>query len=331
MSRVFLFLCFIFFALSVKAQQQPLDFSGMIKAGEENEYVFAAGAGDEINLRFQRNKGSKITEFSLLNYPDKLIFKEKGVKKLSKNIIVGKKGIYTVRVKNESKKSSKYQLKVQVFSKNKRPLEIEYKVQRDTTYAYLTEQLVPVTFEKTQTLQKEQFYLNSRSNAFIKGGKDRIIFPVNLPRNTVEWFYIFTASRNESDIQNTLKTFDLAGSLTTFINQDKSLQNAVASLNTPPGADICDIYLLDEQNARLFIEGEDFDYDMSASRENFKSGIIEVPGQSNNKLFLGINNPDNIYGIHISFEIIAVVKKEELSTKKVNIPVITSYAIPYIK
>ena len=324
-------MCLLLLCLVAEAQQKLINISELLKGGEESVFFFAAGSGDEVAIRLHRYKGSKISEFSLYKYPKQLILKEKNIKKLKKDIIIGEKGIYQIKVKNKTKKLSRYALDTQLFSKSEKPLQIGFKAQKDTTYAYQTNQLTTLKFDKTNTLQKEKFYLNSRSNALIKGGKNRIIFPVNLPKNTVEWFYVFTASRKEADIKNTLKTFNLAGSLTTFINQDKSLQNSVNSLNAPPGADICDIYVLDEKNARLFIGNEDYTYDIEASRENFKSGIIEVAKKSKSKLFLGIKNPDNIYGIHVSFEIVAIVEEKKFTTKKVNIPVITSYPIPYIK
>ncbi|WP_340201402.1 hypothetical protein [Ascidiimonas sp. W6] len=331
MSRPVLSLITIFLFTSLNAQQQLVNVSEILNPREEKEFLIAANTGDQIEIRLQRIKGSKIAEFSLFSFPNKLLFKEEKIKKLSRNLVSGKKGIYRFVIKNTSKKSTSYQFKVQLISKKENALKIGYKVKKDTTYAYPTSYSTIIEVEKTQPLQQEKFYLNSRSNALIKGGKNRIIFPVNLPENTIEWFYVFTASRNEADIQNTLKTFDLAGSLSKFIDQDRSLQNSVGNLSAPPGADICDIYLMDEKNARIFINKKEFEYQLSASRENYKSGIVEVSKNSKRKLFLGINNPDNIYGIHVSFEIIAIVKERDYVTKKINIPVITSYKVPYIE
>lgn len=331
MDKLLFFLIFFSCITPVIAQQKLLTHSEILAPGIEKEYLIAVDSGDTIEIQLERQKGSKIPEFSFSRYPNQLIFKESGLKKYNKRIIIPEKGIYRFLLINTKGKPIHYQFDVHSNKVNKRPMKIDYQVKKDTIYAYTTSQLVEVKSEHTEILQNEKFYLNSRSNAFIKGGKERIIFPVNLPKNTIEWFYVFTASRNEYDIKNTLKTFDLAGSLSLFLKEDKSLQSAVANINAPPGADICDIYLLDENNARLFIENDDFKYDLSASRENYKSGIVEVKQGSNQKVFLGINNPDNIYGIHVSFEIIAIVEKKELVTQKVNIPVITSYLHPYIK
>ncbi|XLS29466.1 hypothetical protein ACJD0Z_01275 [Flavobacteriaceae bacterium M23B6Z8] len=331
MIKKIVFLIYLLFLIPLHAQHSLLNADEILKPGEEKEFLFAADKGDEISVKVQKTQGVKIGEFRIDLYPDQPVLIENNIKKFQKNLVSGKRGIYYITVINTRKKPLSYTLEVQSKSVNEKALSIAYKIQKDTTYAYSTSYLVPEKTEKIASLQKEKFYLNSRSNALIKGGKNRIIFPVTLPENTIEWFYVFTASRDETDIQNTLKTFDLAGSLTRFIDQDKSLQNAVASLNTPPGADICDIYLMNEANARLFMNKEDFEYNLEASRENYKSGIVEVSKPSNKTMFLGINNPDNIYGIHVSFEIVAIVRENTLTLKRINIPVITSYKAPYIK
>ena len=172
---------------------------------------------------------------------------------------------------------------------------------------------------------------NSRSNSLIKGGKDRVFFPVFLPPETVSWWYVFTASRNEKDIENTLHTFNLAGTLTKYIDEDTSLRNAVLKFNTPPGAHICDVYVFDENNAKLFGEKDDFTYNVDLSRENYKSGVVAANGYTPQKIYIGIRNPDNVYGIHVAVEVIAVVKTYESVEEEINIPVIVSKQIPYIR
>ncbi len=193
----------------------------------------------------------------------------------------------------------------------------------DTTYAYQTTTMKGVSGLQTQSIQKDKFYLNSRSNALLKGGKNRVLLPINLPSNTQDWYYVFSASRDEQQITNTLNTFNLAGELTSFIEQKSSLQQSVSSLNAPPGANICDIYVVNEANALLFKDKEDFTYDLSSSRENYKSGIVSVKKKSRNEVFLALNNPDNLYGIHIAIEIIAVVQDTVFREETIRIPVIT--------
>ncbi len=199
------------------------------------------------------------------------------------------------------------------------------KIEKDTTYAYLTETIVHIDILKAVKVQAEnKFYINSRSNDFVKGGKSRIILPIQLPKNTVSWHYEFTASRNESDVNNTISTFNLLSELSDYAEKE-GLGSAISKLTPPPGANICDIYLVDKENAHLFRTKEDFDYDINGSRENFKAGIVSILSPKEQTVYLAIKNPDNIYGIHIGIQVIAMVKTKKTTKKAYRIPVITSY------
>lgn len=320
-----LFLTFI----NLQAQSSSNEIVSLAP-NEEKEILIPAYGEDSIFLKVEvyKTKRAKNNSFFLYEYPNKLLLKSESAKDLDKNIVTANDGIYKLLLKNENSKNVDYKVIYDVKSTRKKKPQIGYKVQKDTTYGFETEQLVDKIKLETTTIQNEKFYLNSTSNAFLKGGKNRIIIPVNLPENTKEWYYVFSAAREENDIKNTLSSFNLASQLTKFIKDDTSIQNAVSNLSPPPGANICDIYMInDEANAELFKVKEDYKSSLDGSRENFKSGIVKVTGA--NKSYLGIRNPDNLYGIHIAMEIIAIVEKTEQVKEKVNIPIITSYQVPY--
>lgn len=291
----------------------------------------AAFAGDSlhIDLKTASNKKAKISHLSLAADTTTPLLAVKQVKTYTNTISAEKSALYSLVITNTSSKPISYILKHAVTPVGKRKAKIGYKVQKDTTYGYQTTTYRNVSTLETVPLQKEKFYLNSASNALLKGGKNRITFPINLPQGTQEWYYIFTASREEQDIKGTLAGFNLAAQLTKYVDDNTGLQQAVAALSPPPGAHICDTYVInDEVNAKLFKEKEAFTYSFDASRENFKSGIVAV--KSKKKAYLGLRNPDNLYGIHVSMEILAVVEKLEKRKEIVQIPIITSYQIPYL-
>lgn len=300
-----------------------------IPAGEEKSYEIAGADGDAIEMQFERESGSKL-DLEVLIYPRRKFFTEKDFKELRRIITVTVRGVYVIKLQNTSSKASTF--KVNIVSSNYTgiPVTLDYQIKRDTTYAYKVSQKRLVEKLETTAIQNDKFYLNSRSNAFVKGGKNRVVIPVQLPENTQEWYYVFTASRTDEGVQNTLKTFNLAAALTTFIDKDKDLKSSVGSLAAPPGADICDVYVLDEANARLFTEKEDFTYQMNASRENYKSGIVRVADTKNKTVYIGLQNADNLHGLHVAVEVVAIVKSSEEIQETVNIPVIISQKIPVV-
>lgn len=324
------FYLFLFLSLFNLHSQSSNNEIISLSPNEEKVFLIPAYAQDTVLLNVSNylTKRAKNSSFYLYEYPDKLLYKSEKVKSLTYTLVPNINGIYKLILKNENTKMVDYKVLYTVKSTRKKKPQIGYRVQKDTTYGFETEQLAEKIKLETNTVQNEKFYLNSTSNALLKGGKNRIIIPVNLPENTTEWYYVFSASREENDIKNTLTSFNLASQLTKFIKDDTSIQNAVSNLSPPPGANICDIYVInDEANAELFKEKEDYQSSLDGSRENFKSGIVKVSGASKN--YLGIRNPDNLYGIHIAIEIIAIVEKTEQVKELVNIPIITSYQVPY--
>lgn len=301
----------------------------MLSPQEEKIYEVPGADGDAIQIEIDRDKGSKI-DMEVTIYPQRPFFNESNFKSVKRIITVTTRGVYVIKLINTSDKQAVYD--VNIFSQNYtgQPVTLEHKLVRDTTYGYRTKQYKTIEKLETRTVQNERFYVNSRSNAFIKGGKSRVIVPITLPEHTVEWYYVFTASRNEEEVKQTLNTFNLASVLSGYIKNDKDLKSAVANIVTPPGAEICDIYLLDEKNAKQFTEKEDFSYILDASRENYKSGLVRVWDHNSRKVYLGLSNPDNLHGIHIAVEVVAVVKRAETVEVTVNVPVITSKIIPVV-
>ena len=78
----------------------------------------------------------------------------------------------------------------------------------------------------------------------------------------------------------------------------------------PPGADYCDIYLLDYANGNAFSSDQAFSYIIEGSRENLKSSTIKLDCCLNeNQYYLGIRNNDSLNGIHIGIEVVAIIKE----------------------
>lgn len=169
-----------------------------------------------------------------------------------------------------------------------------------------------------QVCEKQEFFVNSGSNAAFKGGKSRIVLPVTLPPNTVEWYYRFSASRDEADIERVQKSAGLFVELGAALMSSgssmlsaKTAQGLLGSLTQPPGADICDIDLLDQQNISPFEAKTEYNYQPAASRENLKSGNVRVDCCTTGTWYLGIRNPSNLFGINVFMEVVAITSTED--------------------
>lgn len=191
--------------------------------------------------------------------------------------------------------------------------EINYKngsPQKETAYNSSGVTQTKVVKYEAVELPIQNFYINSTSNETWRGGNSKSVYPVLLPENTVEWYYEFTASRNEVEMKSNAKQFSLATQLTSMVDQSGILNASVNMLTAPPGANICNVYLIDNKAYDNFIAGKNFEHYSIGTRTNFKSGIVQVRELASiAKPIIAIKNPDGYYGIHVSVQVVAIVAK----------------------
>lgn len=155
----------------------------------------------------------------------------------------------------------------------------------------------------------QNIYLNSTSNAFWKNGNTKSIIPVDLPEGTVEWYYEFTSSRSKELIQANVEKFQLAAELSSLIDKSGLLSASINVFTTPPGNDVCDIYLFENNYYNQFLNEQQFNHFPVGTRQNYKSGVVQIRNLPLKKPMIGIQNKDMMYGINVSIQIIAVVSK----------------------
>lgn len=178
-----------------------------------------------------------------------------------------------------------------------------------TTYLENGQKVVSNARYEIVKLPVQSFYINSTSNETWKGGKSKTVFPVNLPKGTVEWYYEFTASRDAGQVQQNVKNFGLASQLATILDQSGILSASVDMLTSPPGGDLCNIYLMDQKYYNSFLSDGQIRHYPIGSRLNYRSGVVQIRDISIDGPIIGIRNPDMVYGINVSIQVIAIISK----------------------
>lgn len=180
----------------------------------------------------------------------------------------------------------------------------------ETAFGSSGETITKKVLYETVELPVQNFYINSTSNETWKGGSSKTVYPVELPEGTVEWYYEFSASRDKAELQANTEQFTLAAQLTSLVDKTGILKATVNMLTTPPGGDVCNVYLFDGKYYNLFLSDGDWRHYPTGSRLNYKSGIVQVRGLSTiNRPMIGIKNPDGYNGIHVSLQVVAIVSK----------------------
>lgn len=339
MKKILTILMVLVLAVQLKAGNEKIvvcETSVKIGTMATEELYYGFSEGDQVIINLELVKGRDLKEIEVLEYPSTSIsmtHKTKGF--TNKTIEISHTGIYKFRFKNSAMSPRICNLKVERIPENEDSKDFKtnvyWRIHKDTTFYTIQEKYLVKKEYQVKTIQPmTEYYINSGSHATFKGGKSRITFPVQLPHNTVEWYYEFSASRDKAAIENAEKSFTLVTQLTKLIDKTGMLGFGVNALTKPPGADYCDIYLLDYQNSSLFTSKYQYSYFTIGTRQNIKSGIVKMNGNSS-PYYIGIKNPNSLYGVHVAVEVVAIVLYEEWGLRDVEKFKVNSYKVPYLK
>ena len=318
--------------------QNPIDVTEKtIKVaglGEEILY-YGFASGDKVIFSFEEVNGRELKEIDITELPSSSKFSDFKTSKIeNKTLNVVNKGVYKFRFTNTALSGRICKIKIQRIPISERTntfnTSVYWKEVSDTTYTVSTERYLVKKEFKPERIIKEKHYINSGSNATLKGGKSRITVNVSLPKNTLKWYYVFSASRNEQEIANTHNSINLLNEISSILDKTGTINFGAQMLTQPPGGNVCDVYLLDRENATLFEQKVAYNYFRDFSRQNLASGVVQITNTSLAGLYLGIKNPDEFYGIHTSLEVVAITLNEEWGTKEVRHPNIVSHKEAYL-
>jgi len=318
--------------------QNPIDvFESTLKVAAlgEEEFYYGFAEGDQIVFNFEEVNDKELKEVEIIEYPSSSKFMDYKTKKIDNKILsVSKTGVYKFVFRNSALSGRVCKFKIQRIPQSEKTKNfntaVYWETLFDTTYTVSQEKYLISKKYKTVAIGKEKHYINSGSNAALKGGQSRIYVPVSLPPNTVLWAYRFLASRNAKDIDRIHNSMSLVGDASKAIDQTGVLDAAINQLTAPPGGNACNVFLLDGDNATLFEAKSPFKYYQEGSRNNLSSGVVKVK-PTNIPQYIGIQNPDGFYGISVSLEIIAITYNEQWGTRNVSTPNITSHKRAYLK
>lgn len=195
----------------------------------------------------------------------------------------------------------------------------------------LFSQEIITNFESVQLIKPRVISLNGGMKS-AAGGKSREYIKIDLPQNTIEWYYTFTTSPGISGTKN----LNLATQITAMLASKTSVvgmaltttgitKEVMKSIEIPAGTNSADIYLCDRVNIDKFLAKEDlnlfggsFSFIMEGTVQNTKQAIVQINDITKGTVFLGLKNPSTLDGININIEVVAIVKTQANSEKSDN-------------
>lgn len=281
-----------------------LSIPGLTHDQNENGTVTYHGfeKGDKLHLSFKLENNNGKANVTVFSYPNlNVVYSKSGIRNLQDvEIKVKEKGIFGI------------QLTTAAILNRTGHLQAWRTPETDAKANFNTEVRLVELHTPVSVVEDQAFFINSGSNATLLGGKSRVTLPVRLPPGTTKWYYRISASRDKSIIEQAKSTSSLLGDLSMIIDQSGILAGVVGLLTDPPGADICDIHLLDAYNRQVFLNKGDFRHYPQAGRSNFAHGNVEVDFVLPEEMYLGLRNPANTRGIHVLVNVVAIVTTQEL-------------------
>jgi tetratricopeptide (TPR) repeat protein len=177
-------------------------------------------------------------------------------------------------------------------------------------------QEVEIKREAHQLIENRAYYLNGGLNAAF-GGNSRAFIKIDLPPNTVEWYYTFSTSQGKSGAKNLTLAIQLASMLT---DPSGLSSKALSAFSVPQGEASADIYLLDSNNLKGFREkydqnGGTFRFISEGTVQNVKQAVVRVDDVKRGTWYLGLRNPSTTTGLNINIEVVAITETEVLIAK----------------
>jgi hypothetical protein len=145
----------------------------------------------------------------------------------------------------------------------------------------------------------------SQQSFYLKGGSsNRQVLQINLPANTVRWYYTVTTLSGRNQFSNS----DLTGQLVKLVDPERGMAPNV-SLRVPGGTGVCDVYLMtnpDEVN-KYVKNRPAVSFLRNDSREHYISGAVPVKDFLDGSCFLVFRNPGSSHGVNVNLEVTAIV------------------------
>jgi hypothetical protein len=149
--------------------------------------------------------------------------------------------------------------------------------------------------------------LHSGGNSLI-GGTSRIALPIELPKNTVEWYYSFSTTAGSSGSS----TLNLAVQVAAYASTGPLGSTVAKGLKVPQGQGEVDVWLMTFESKNAFDSKNDdqIKYFSDLSEISTTQSVKPVTKLTEGKYYLGLRNPSAYESVSVSIEVVVIVKED---------------------
>jgi len=167
-------------------------------------------------------------------------------------------------------------------------------------------------YKVVPVVTSHSFYLKGGSRATI-GNSSRQVVPIELPANTVEWYYTITTTNTRKQSLHS----DLTEQLDKLLIPETGItSDALSTIAIPGGYGLCDVYVMTNPNEviKYVNKRPAASFLMNDSRQKYTSGIIQVKDFLYGSCFLVLRNPSASQGLNVTVEVTAIVQSTAVSS-----------------
>jgi len=177
----------------------------------------------------------------------------------------------------------------------------------------LSSQITKITHKTVTLVEQRSIKLNGGGRAAF-GGKSRTCIEIDLPKNTIEWYYCYTTSANENETSNlnlAVQLTSLLFPITAILGSSGITQQLLSSIKIPAGSHVLDVYLIGGQYVNSFLNKTNFNYEVGGSVENTTQCTNMIQNHNSGTWYLALRNPSSLYAVNIKIEVVAIVEELE--------------------
>jgi hypothetical protein len=330
----FVFAICLFATQHSTAQVHPITVASIqVEIGgvgtRDYHHGFAAGDKVIVSCRATSQKPNARLNVSYLTSTTPVVSRELSEATSTCTLSIGSKSILTIEVDNKSFRKVTCEVNIERIPQSEATVSfntaVVTKTFRDTSYYFVdSAYALADTFDVVPVSQMQTFVVNSINNKYIQGGRTRITCPLRVPRNTVRLIYTVAPYRDAAKTKQVADQFNLLGKVAGLaaggVAGAKMGEFLASSISSPPIGDHCDVFLVDSENAQLFLNETGFK--VFDQRVNFSGGNLDLP--FNRRLdqpytyHLCIRNNDQMQGINVAIEAVAIVSTPRQAIVKVK-------------
>ncbi|OFX61462.1 MAG: hypothetical protein A2046_00075 [Bacteroidetes bacterium GWA2_30_7] len=169
------------------------------------------------------------------------------------------------------------------------------------------------TYKTVTIVEQTTKSLNGGTRSYL-GGVSRIPIRVDLPANTVSWYYSFSTSPAGGGTQ----MLNLAVQIGASIYAGPLGAAATKNLKVPSGSGSLDVWVIPTDCRDNFVAKNDdkLSWYQDISCINTKQSVQLVSAPLSGSYYLGLRNPSSLEGIDVTIEVVAVVEEVNTETDK---------------